>query len=347
MARRRTGTGTRQRPRRAAGAADAGPGSLAPLGRRVVALVIDWVACLAISGAFFASVPDAFLLSRGNPLATLGIFALENVLLVGSIGHTLGHRLVGPAGASRVPGAEAGRRGVGDDGARVPQRAGPHRPAVPRGPGRRLGLGRARDCTTGWPGRRSSAADRSGGRLPDQAVPPVEAPAPPHAGQDRPRGRPHLAVAVLRVPHGRAVLPVPAGTVGHLRGRHGSQAERRVRRACATRASPTTTRWPPGETRLAQRRSPSSRSRWCSVAKHVTRSNCSPCGTSRTSPTRYRSPSSACASDRARATWSGSRSRPVTRATPAARSSRVSSPSPHPTSSALDAPPASRRASRW
>src|SRR5687768_6131758 len=30
-----------------------GPGSLAPLGRRFVALVIDWVACLAISGAFF------------------------------------------------------------------------------------------------------------------------------------------------------------------------------------------------------------------------------------------------------------------------------------------------------
>jgi len=72
-----------------------GPGALAPLGRRVAALAIDWVACLAISGAFFVSDPDAFLLSRGNPLATLAIFALENVLLVGSIGHTLGHRLVG------------------------------------------------------------------------------------------------------------------------------------------------------------------------------------------------------------------------------------------------------------
>jgi uncharacterized RDD family membrane protein YckC len=72
-----------------------GSGSLAPLGRRMGALVIDWVACLLISGAFFASDPDAFLLSRGNPMATLGIFALENVLLVGSIGHTLGHRLVG------------------------------------------------------------------------------------------------------------------------------------------------------------------------------------------------------------------------------------------------------------
>lgn len=93
------------------GLPDDGPGSLAPLGRRVVALVIDWVACLAISGAFFASVPDAFLLSRGNPLATLGIFALENVLLVGSIGHTLGHRLLGLRVRRVFPGqarAEAG-----------------------------------------------------------------------------------------------------------------------------------------------------------------------------------------------------------------------------------------------
>ena len=95
------------------GLPSSGSGSLAPLGRRVVALVIDWVACLAISGAFFASVPDAFLLSRGNPMATLGIFALENVLLVGSIGHTLGHRLLGLRVRRVFPGQERGttRRG--------------------------------------------------------------------------------------------------------------------------------------------------------------------------------------------------------------------------------------------
>ncbi|WP_456846648.1 RDD family protein [Cellulomonas sp. P5_C6] len=77
------------------GLSTSGRGSLAPLGRRVVALAIDWLACLLISGAFFAADPDAFLLTRGNSLATLGIFALENVLLVGSIGFTLGHRLLG------------------------------------------------------------------------------------------------------------------------------------------------------------------------------------------------------------------------------------------------------------
>jgi len=77
------------------GLPETGPGSLAPLGRRVVALAIDWIACLLISGAFFAVDANAFLLSRGYSMATLGIFALENVLLVGSIGNTLGHRLLG------------------------------------------------------------------------------------------------------------------------------------------------------------------------------------------------------------------------------------------------------------
>lgn len=97
--------GTPDEPERAAGDAPArgvrlglppaGSGALAPLGRRAAALVIDWLACLLISGAFFAVDPDAFILSRGSSLATLGIFALENVLLVGSIGFTLGHRLLG------------------------------------------------------------------------------------------------------------------------------------------------------------------------------------------------------------------------------------------------------------
>ena len=77
-----------------------GPGALAPLGRRVVALVIDWAACLAISGAFFG----------GDPMATLGVFALENVLLVGSLGTTVGHRILGLR--VRVLGAPGGAPGV-------------------------------------------------------------------------------------------------------------------------------------------------------------------------------------------------------------------------------------------
>ncbi|GIG19806.1 RDD family protein [Cellulomonas chitinilytica] len=73
-----------------------GPGSLARLGRRVAALAIDWVACLAIAAAFFpAAGASGFFLSRGEPMATLGVFALENVLLVGTVGNTLGHRILG------------------------------------------------------------------------------------------------------------------------------------------------------------------------------------------------------------------------------------------------------------
>ncbi|CAN5121560.1 RDD family protein [soil metagenome] len=62
-----------------------GSGSLAPLGRRMLALVIDWAACLAISAAFF----------HRDAMATLGVFAIENVVLVGTLGMTVGHRLLG------------------------------------------------------------------------------------------------------------------------------------------------------------------------------------------------------------------------------------------------------------
>jgi hypothetical protein len=64
-----------------------GSGSLAPLSRRVVAIVIDWFACQLI--AF------AFLPVEAQAIGTLAIFALENVLLVGTVGGTLGHRLLG------------------------------------------------------------------------------------------------------------------------------------------------------------------------------------------------------------------------------------------------------------
>jgi hypothetical protein len=78
-----------------------GPGSLAPLTRRVVALALDWALCLAISTGFFGA----------DPLATLAVFAAENVLLVGTVGFTIGHRLLGmqvrPAPPASSPGAVA------------------------------------------------------------------------------------------------------------------------------------------------------------------------------------------------------------------------------------------------
>ncbi len=62
-----------------------GVGSLAPLGRRVVAVTIDWALCLLISSALFGR----------NAWGPLGVLAVENVVLVGTIGMTVGHRLLG------------------------------------------------------------------------------------------------------------------------------------------------------------------------------------------------------------------------------------------------------------
>ena len=72
-----------------------GSGSLARLGRRVLALCIDWLACLAVSALLLPAQQDGFFLLRGDSLGTLAVFAVENVLFVATLGHTLGHRLAG------------------------------------------------------------------------------------------------------------------------------------------------------------------------------------------------------------------------------------------------------------
>jgi hypothetical protein len=89
---------------------------------------VDWLLCLAVSTAFLG----------GDPMATLGVFALENVLLVGTAGFTVGHRLLGlrvrthvPAEATDGPGGAAPDRAV--PGAALPADAllpGPVRAAV-------------------------------------------------------------------------------------------------------------------------------------------------------------------------------------------------------------------------
>jgi uncharacterized RDD family membrane protein YckC len=92
------------------------PPVVAPLGRRFVALAVDWVACLVISAAV-APTAGGLWLTRGDPWVTLAVFAVENVVLVAFAGNTLGHRLVGlrvqqvPRGTRpgpAVPGLTAG-----------------------------------------------------------------------------------------------------------------------------------------------------------------------------------------------------------------------------------------------
>jgi uncharacterized RDD family membrane protein YckC len=57
-----------------------GPGSVAPFGRRLLSLLIDWALCLLVSHLF----------TGGDPLMTLGLFAIENVLLISLFGITIG-----------------------------------------------------------------------------------------------------------------------------------------------------------------------------------------------------------------------------------------------------------------
>jgi hypothetical protein len=67
------------------GLPESGSGSMASLGRRVVALAIDWAIAWGVAALF----------SRGNSFGPLVVLAVMNVVLVGSIGFTIGHRLLG------------------------------------------------------------------------------------------------------------------------------------------------------------------------------------------------------------------------------------------------------------
>jgi hypothetical protein len=72
------------------GLTESGPGSMATLGRRVVALFIDWIAAMIISRALVGT-PETTLES----FATLGIFALEVTILTWLWGSSFGQRIVG------------------------------------------------------------------------------------------------------------------------------------------------------------------------------------------------------------------------------------------------------------
>ena len=58
---------------------------MAGFGRRIIGVTIDWVSCLLIAHG----------LLHGGPFTTLGVFALEQVVLVGTVGASLGQRVAG------------------------------------------------------------------------------------------------------------------------------------------------------------------------------------------------------------------------------------------------------------
>lgn len=82
-----------------------GPGSLATLGRRVLALLVDWLACSLIAAALCGYSWGA---TGGQSFAPLAVFLVENVLLISTLGSTFGHRLLGLAvqreGGGSAPG---------------------------------------------------------------------------------------------------------------------------------------------------------------------------------------------------------------------------------------------------
>lgn len=81
-----------------------GPGSLAGLWPRIGALAVDWFACVLICmGLFGMKYPPA----GAQSLWPLGVLLVENIVLVGTIGSTLGHRLFG-MGVRREDGALPG-----------------------------------------------------------------------------------------------------------------------------------------------------------------------------------------------------------------------------------------------
>ena len=70
-----------------------GPGAVGRLMPRCIALFIDWVLCSLIAIAFL----DYRLTggSGGEGFRPMAIFAVENILLVSTLGTTIGHRMMG------------------------------------------------------------------------------------------------------------------------------------------------------------------------------------------------------------------------------------------------------------
>lgn len=73
-----------------------GSGSMGRFGRRLLGVVIDWTFCQLIAAALFAvPLPFEGVASGRDTMVLMGVFAVENLLLLSTAGFTLGHRIVG------------------------------------------------------------------------------------------------------------------------------------------------------------------------------------------------------------------------------------------------------------
>jgi uncharacterized RDD family membrane protein YckC len=69
-----------------------GRGSMGRFGRRLVGVVMDWALCQLLAYGLF---DKAFGVAGAGSFLPLAVFAAENLLLVGTLGSTIGHRIVG------------------------------------------------------------------------------------------------------------------------------------------------------------------------------------------------------------------------------------------------------------
>ena len=79
------GSATPEWPGRRLGLPESGPRSIARLGRRLVALAIDWTLSILVSVAFFSY----------DAVATLAIFAVAQIVFISSLNGSVGHLVVG------------------------------------------------------------------------------------------------------------------------------------------------------------------------------------------------------------------------------------------------------------
>jgi hypothetical protein len=89
--------GWTQYPGRRLGRPEQGSRSVARIGRRLAGLLVDWLLAVLIARWLF----------HGHPLGPLGVFAVEQLLLVGTLGSSIGHAAVGlrvETVAGRLPG---------------------------------------------------------------------------------------------------------------------------------------------------------------------------------------------------------------------------------------------------
>ena len=80
------------------GLPETGPRSIGRLGRRILALFIDWAIATIISVAFFSVGPW-----QTNPWITLGLFAAEQFLFLLVVNGSVGHLITGMRVVPVVP----------------------------------------------------------------------------------------------------------------------------------------------------------------------------------------------------------------------------------------------------